>query len=238
MAGDLKTAEWTGGFVPGADPVDRSGHGKGGELGVAGDDGFIGDSLFDVATDRGIDAALERPDQLAGLGGEFVFVEHGDAPAEVVEDDRLCVGFDVDLDLIEAGAATDQRFVEKGFDEGDAGVVALDEDFFFVAKVVVEGRLGDLKTLRQLTHGGAAIALFEEHVGRGLQYSVSLDVLIALTGLKGFPGFVSAFGSVLHVLIVSGWGTARARGFREWLHLESDQPHEFDAIAFGDDTVL
>ena len=168
MAGDLKTAEWTGGFVPGADPVDRSGHGKGGELGVAGDDGFIGDSLFDVATDRGIDAALERPDQLAGLGGEFVFVEHGDAPAEVVKDDRSGVGFDVDLDLVKAAAATDQCLVEKGFDEGNAGMVALDEDLFLVAKIVVKGWLGDLKTLGQVAHRGAAITLLEEHVGRSL----------------------------------------------------------------------
>ena len=238
MAGDLQTAERAGGFVPGADPVDSSRHGEGGKFGVALRDGFVGYSLFNVASDGGVNATLEGTHQFTGFRGELVFIEHGDATAELVEENRLCVGFDVDLDLIEAGAATDQRFVEKGFDEGDAGVVALDEDFFLVAKVVVEGRLGDLKTLRQLTHGGAAIALFEEHVGRGLQYGVALDVLIALTGLKSFPGFVSAFRVVLHVLIVSGCGTAGAGGFREWLHLESDQPHEFDAIAFGDDTVL
>ena len=97
--GDLRAAERAGGFVPGADPVDGSGHGEGGELGVAGGDGFVGDSLFDVAADGGVDAALEGAHLFAGLGGELVFVEHGDAAAEVVEDDGSCVGFDVGFDL-------------------------------------------------------------------------------------------------------------------------------------------
>src|SRR5882762_9759675 len=84
---DFCTAERAGWFVPGADPVDGSGHGEGGELGVAGSDGFVCDSLFDVAADGDVDATLERSYFFAGLGGEFIFVEHGYAAAEIVEDD-------------------------------------------------------------------------------------------------------------------------------------------------------
>ncbi len=41
-------------------------------------------------------------------------------------------------------------------------------------------------------------------MGGGLQDSVAFDVLIALSSLKGLPGFVSAFGCLLHDLIVRG----------------------------------
>src|SRR5260370_40591167 len=115
MTGDFYAAERAGWFVPGSDPVDGSGHGEGGELGVAGGDGFVCDSLFDVAANRGVDAALEGSYFFAGRGGEVIFVQHGDAAAEVVEDDGLCVGFDVGFDFGEAGAATDERLVEEGF---------------------------------------------------------------------------------------------------------------------------
>src|SRR6266478_6238579 len=118
VTSDFYAAEGAGWFVPSADPVDGSRHGEGGELGVAGSDGFVCDSLFDVAADGGVDAPLEGSHLFAGFGGELVFVEHGDAAAEVVEDDGLCVGFDVGLDLGEAGSATDEGFVEEGFDEG------------------------------------------------------------------------------------------------------------------------
>src|SRR5882757_4623391 len=120
---DLDTAERAGWFVPGADPVDGAGHGEGGELGVAGGDGFVCDSLFDVAADGGVDATLEGSHFFAGLGGKLILVEHGDAAAEVVEDDGLCVGFDVGFDLGEAGAATDEGFVEEGFDESNASAI-------------------------------------------------------------------------------------------------------------------
>src|SRR5882757_9136354 len=59
LTGDFDSAQWAGWLVPGADPVDGSGHGEGGELGIARCDGFIGDSFFDVATDGGVDAPLE-----------------------------------------------------------------------------------------------------------------------------------------------------------------------------------
>src|SRR3979409_1863348 len=95
VTGDFYAAERAGWFVPGADPVDGSGHGEGGEFGVAGGDGFVCDSLFDVAADGGVDATLERSHLFAGFGGEFIFVEHGYAAAEVGENDGRCVGFDV-----------------------------------------------------------------------------------------------------------------------------------------------
>src|SRR6266581_3735395 len=128
VTGDFYAAERAGWFVPGADPVDGSGHGEGGELGVAGGDGFVCDSLLDVAADGGVDATLERSYFFAGLGGELVLVEHGYAAAEVIEDDGLCISLDVGFDLGKPGAATDEGFVEKGFDEGDAGAIALDQD--------------------------------------------------------------------------------------------------------------
>ena len=65
-------------------------------------------------------------------------------------------------------------------------------------KVVVERGLGDLQPLCQFAHRGAAIALLEKHVSGGLQDGVALDVLIALSSLKGLPGFVSALGCFLH----------------------------------------
>src|ERR1700731_4413950 len=123
VTGDFYTAERAGWFVPGADPVDCSGHREGGEFGVAGGDGFVCNSLFDVTADGGVDAALEGSYLLAGFRGEFALVEHGDAAAEVVEDDGFCVGFDVGFDLGETGSATDEGLVEEGFDEGDAGAV-------------------------------------------------------------------------------------------------------------------
>src|SRR6266566_6250671 len=211
VTGDFYAAERAGWFVPGADPVDGSGHGEGGELGVAGGDGFVCDSLFDVAANGGVDAPLEGSYFFAGFGGKLVFVEHGDTAAEVIENDGLCVGFDVGFDFGETGPATDEGLVEKGFDEGDAGSVALHQDLFFVAKVVVEGGLCDLQPLCQLAHRGAAIALLKKHVRGSLQNGVALDVLIALTGLKGFPGFVSALGCFFHDLIVSGLGRVWGR---------------------------
>src|SRR5258708_2763170 len=177
VTGDFYAAEWAGWFVPGADPVDRSGHGEGGELGVAGGDGFVCDSLFDVATDGGVDAPLEGSYLFAGFGGKLVFVEHGDAAAEVVEDDGLCVSFDVGFDLGETGSATDERLVEKGFDEGDAGAITLHQDLLFVVKVIVEGGLGDLQALRQPAHRGAAIALLKNHVRGALQHALALALL-------------------------------------------------------------
>src|SRR5437660_534893 len=94
VAGDFNAAERAGGLVPGADPVDGSGHGEGGELGVARSDGFVCDSLFDVAANGGVDTSLEGAYLFAGFGRELVFVEHGDTAAEVIEDDGLCIGFD------------------------------------------------------------------------------------------------------------------------------------------------
>ena len=117
------------------------------------------------------------------------------------------------MTFVEAGAAADEGLVEKGFDEGDAGAVALDEDLFLVAEVVVERGLGDLEALRQFAHRGAAIALLEEHVGGGLQDGVALDVLIALSGLKGLPGFVSAFGCFLHDPDCLRMGEVRGKSF-------------------------
>jgi len=70
-----------------------------------------------------------------------------------------------------------------------------------------------------------------------LQHGVALDVLIALTGLKGFPGFVSALGCFFPALIVSGGGRGAARAFR-WLNLDPDEPHQFDAVAFGDNAIV
>src|ERR1700722_8694004 len=128
VTGDFYTAKRAGWFVPGADPVDGSGHGEGGEFGVAGGDGFVCDSLFDVAADGGVDATLEGSYLFSGFGGEFILVKHGDAAPEVVEDDGFCVSFDVGLDLGEPGAAADECLVEEGFDEGDAGAITLDQD--------------------------------------------------------------------------------------------------------------
>ncbi len=105
---------------------------KRGEFGIAGGNGFVGDSLFDVAADGGVDAALESAHLFSGLGRELILVEHGDAAAEVVEDDRLGIGFDVGLNLGEPGSAADECLVEEGFDEGDAGAVALDQDLLFI----------------------------------------------------------------------------------------------------------
>src|SRR5882724_9371280 len=207
VTGDFYAAERAGWFVPGADPVDGSGHGAGG-------DGFVCDSLLDVAADGGVDATLERSYFFAGLGGELVLVEHGYAAAEVIEDDGLCVSLDVGFDLGKPGAATDEGFVEEGFDEGDAGAVTLDKDLLLVVKVIIECWLCDLEPLGQFAHRGAAIALLKKHVRGGLQHGIALDVLIALTGLKGFPGFVSALGCFFHDLIVSGLGGCGARAFR------------------------
>src|SRR5258705_3823627 len=95
VTGDFYAAEGTGWFVPGADPVDGPGHGEGGELGVAGSDGSVCDSLFDVAADGGVDAALERSYFFASLGRELVLIEHGYAAAKIVEDDGFCVSFNV-----------------------------------------------------------------------------------------------------------------------------------------------
>src|SRR5260370_17355125 len=152
VAGDFYAAERAGWFVPSADPVDGSGHGEGGELGVAGGDGFVCDSLFDVAADGGVDAPLEGSYLFAGLGGKLIFVEHGDAAAEVVEDDGFCVSFDVGFDLGETGSATNESFVEEGFDEGDAGAVTPNNDLLFILEVVVERGLGDLQPPGQLAH--------------------------------------------------------------------------------------
>ena len=157
VARDLQAAEGAGRFVPGADPVDGSGHGEGGEFGVARGDGSVGDSLFDVAADGGVDAALEGTDLFAGLGGEFIFVEHGDAAAEIVKDDGLCVGFDVGLDLAEAGAATDKGLVEKSFDQCDACAVTLDQDLFFVVKVIVESGLGNARFIDDMLNGSGGV---------------------------------------------------------------------------------
>ena len=68
VTGDLYAAERAGWFVPGADPIDGSGHGEGGELGVAGGDGFVRDSLLDITTDGGVDAPLEGSYFLSGFG--------------------------------------------------------------------------------------------------------------------------------------------------------------------------
>lgn len=236
MAGDLLTAERACGFVPGTDPVDGSGHGEGGEHRVAGSDGFVRNSLFNVSADGCVDPTFEGANLLASFGGEFALVEHGDAAAELVKNNGFRVGLDICADLFEAGAAADDGFVEELLDESDARVIALDEDLFFVSEVVVERGFGDLKTLGEIAHGGAAIAFFEKHMGGGLEDSVALDVLIALAGLKGLPWFVIAPCRIFHVtdcLRCCGWG----KGF-SLLDFEADEAHEFDAVTFGDDAFL
>src|SRR3979490_3351076 len=146
---DLCPAERAGWFVPGTDPVDGSGHGEGGELGIAGGDGFVCDSLFNIAADRGVDATLQGSYFLSGFGGKLILIEHRDTAAKIVEDHGLCISFDIGFDLGETGSAANEGLVEKSLDEGDAGAVTLDQDLLFVVKVVVERRLCDLQPLCQ-----------------------------------------------------------------------------------------
>src|SRR4030081_559493 len=132
VTGDLYAAERAGWFVPGADPIDGSGHGEGGAPGVAGGDGFVCDSLFNITADRGVDATLQGSYLLSGFGGKLILIEHRDTAAKIVEDHGLCISFDIGFDLGETGSAANDGLVEKSLDEGDAGAVTLDQDLLFV----------------------------------------------------------------------------------------------------------
>ena len=89
------------------------------------------------------------------------------------------------VNLVKATVCVIDRSVH-GFatDFGGADVAQIDQ-FFFVANVVVQSRIGQAKNAGNVFQGRSAVALLVEAVGRGPEHTVALQLKLGFVRVSG-----------------------------------------------------
>ena len=159
-------------LVPLADPIDRAGDGECGDLGVAGQDRSVVDAFLDERAQAPVDFALVFAHFRYGTGGKVAVIQAHHAASEIDRHD-VGVGVDEGFYFFQSGATVRRDIVENFVDQLAAQPVTLEQDFLFVAEIVVKSGFGDVQTLRDIVHRRAAKAFFEEQLRSGLQHRLA-----------------------------------------------------------------
>ena len=170
------------------DPVQRSGNGKCGHLGVTRLDRSVSDSIGDVlreTSDRCSVCRRERSCRFFSLRSRRSNRTRL-APKSVAMTSRIGVHQLPQLDEAAAAAGVDRgdKIVDPLLPERPA----LEQDFFLAAKVIVKRGLGDIQPFGDLVQGRAMIALLKKQLHGGPQHGVALLVARAAAALERQPG--------------------------------------------------
>jgi hypothetical protein len=165
--------------IPVRDPVESSGQGKGGHLGIMGVDRAVSRARLEELPDGVIDLGLELFDAREGGRREPEILGPHHAPA-VFRSDCLGVVADGRVELL-AGAHPGRPRPAKRLEHAlEAREDTLEQELFLVGHVVVDRGLGNVERRRDLIERGVVISAFAEGFRSGPDHRLTLDVARAL----------------------------------------------------------